>query len=49
MIKEVTKRLNERNIDRVAIAMSSNGFENLFSMIVKFSHGNRTHYGHTDS
>ena len=45
VIKKVTKRLNEGNIDRVAISMSSDGCENLFIMLVKFSHGKGMHYG----
>ena len=39
VLKEVTKRLNESNIDRMAISMSSNGCGHLFSMRAKFSHG----------
>ena len=49
VLKEVTKRLNESNVDRVAIAMSSNGCENLFSMLAKCSLGKRMHFGRTDS
>ena len=41
VLKEVTKRLNESNIDHMAIAMSINARENLFSMLANFSHGKR--------
>ena len=41
VLKEVIKRLNESNIDSVAITMSSNARENLFSILANFSHGKR--------
>ena len=41
VLKEVTKRLSECVIDLVAIIVSSNGYENLLSMLAKFSHGKR--------
>ena len=39
--KEITKRLDASNIDRVALAMSSNDCENFFGMLAKYSHGIR--------
>ena len=39
--REITKRLNEGNIDRVSLAMSSNDCENYFGLLSKFSHGKR--------
>ena len=47
--QEITKRLDESNIDRVALAMSSNDCENFFGMLVKYSHGKRIFLGQTDS
>ena len=46
---EIFKRLDETNINRVAMSLSSNGCENFFSMLVKFSHGKRLYFGQTDS
>ena len=37
--KEITKRSNTRNIDRVALAMSSNDCDKFFGMLVNKSHG----------
>jgi len=39
--QENTKRLDESNIDRVALAMSSNDCENFVGMLLKYSHGKR--------
>ena len=47
--REITKRLNEGNIDRVSLAMSSNDCENYFGLLSKFSHGKRIYFGQTDS
>ena len=42
---EVTKRLDEKNIDRVARCMSSNRCENYFSVLVKYTCGKRIYFG----
>lgn len=42
---EITKRLDENNIDRVALAMSSNRCENFFSVLVKYTCGKRVYFG----
>jgi hypothetical protein len=47
--KEITKRLNESNIDRVALALSSNDCKNYFGMLTKYSHGKRMYFGQSDS
>ena len=47
--QEITKRLDESNIGRVALAMSSNDCKNFFGMLVKYSHGKRIFLGQTDS
>jgi len=47
--KEITKRLDATNIDRVALAMSGNDCENVFGMLAKYSHGKRILLGQTDS
>ena len=46
--QEITKRLDESNIDRVALAMSSNDCGNFFGMLVKYSHGKQIFLGQTD-
>ena len=46
--KEITKRLDKKNIDRVALAMSSNGCENFFSRVIKFTSGKRIYFGRKD-
>ncbi|KAL7531548.1 hypothetical protein ACHAWF_003815 [Thalassiosira exigua] len=45
---EITSRLNETNIDRVAIVFSGNHCENFYSILAKFSHGKRINNGQTD-
>ncbi|KAL7536484.1 hypothetical protein ACHAXR_007193 [Thalassiosira sp. AJA248-18] len=45
---EITKRLDSKNIDRVALAMSSNGCENYFSQLVKYTCGKRIYFGRKD-
>ena len=47
--KEISKRLDVSNIDRVALAMSRNDCENFFDMLAKYSHGKRIFLGLTDS
>ena len=47
--KEISKRLDDRNIDRVAMALSSNACENFYGMLTKYTHGKRINYGQTDS
>ncbi|KAL7545104.1 hypothetical protein ACHAWF_008471 [Thalassiosira exigua] len=47
--KEISKRLDESNIDRVAATMTSNGCENFFGMLSKYSHGKRIFWGQSDS
>ena len=46
--KEITKRLNESNIDRVALALSSNDCENYFGMLTEYSHGKHMYFGQSD-
>ena len=43
--QEITKRLDEKNIDRVARCMSSNRCENYFSVLVKYTCGKRIYFG----
>lgn len=49
VFKEISKRLDSSNIDRVAMTMSSNDCENFFGMIAKYSHGKIIFLGQTDS
>ena len=42
---EITKRLNESNIDRVALALSSNTYKNYFGMLTKYSCCIRIYFG----
>ena len=42
---EISKRLNDSNIDRVALTYSSNNCENFFGMLTKYSHGKRINFG----
>ena len=42
---EITKRLDETNIDRTAMSLSSNDCENFFGMITRYSHGKRIFWG----
>ena len=46
---KIAKQLDSSNIDCVAETMSSNGCENFFGMMAKFSHGNRIFLGQTNS
>ncbi len=46
---EISKRLDLKNIDRVAAARSSNRCENLFNVLAKFSHGKRLYQGRTNT
>ena len=48
LMNEITKRLDMKNIDRVALAMSSNRCENYFSVLVKFTCGKRIYFGRKD-
>jgi RNA-binding protein YhbY len=46
--QEINKRLDATNIDKVAIAMSSNKCENFFSVLTKYTQGKRLYFGRTD-
>jgi len=48
IMNEITKRLDAKNIDRVALAMSSNRCENYFSVLVKYTCGKRIYFGRKD-
>ena len=45
MKHEIDKRLDIHNIDRVALAYSSNKCENFFSVLVKYTSGKRIYLG----
>ena len=42
---EICKRLDEKNIDRVALCMNSNRCKNYFSVLVKFTCDKRIYFG----
>ena len=48
ILKEIHSRLDAKNVDRVALAMTSNGCENFFSRLVKFTCGKRIYFGKKD-
>ena len=45
----IDKRLDIENIDRVALAYSSNKCENFFSVLVKYTSGKRIYLGKNDA
>ena len=49
LIKIITARLGEVNIDAVSKILSSNCCENYFSVLTKFSHGKRLNGNFTDT
>ena len=48
LLKEIRKRFNEKNIDRIAPMACSNSCEGYFSVLAKLSEGKRLNLEHTD-